>query len=59
MFTSEDRLQVYMVATPAGPLQIVAVPWPRRGGILSREETRGLSIEESAGGNRAAADGGD
>ncbi len=41
-----DRLQVYTVATPAGPLQIVAVPWPRRGGILSREETRGLSIDE-------------
>ena len=41
-----DRLQTYLVPTPAGPLQIVAVPWPRRGGILSREETRGLSIDE-------------
>ena len=41
-----DRLQIYTVPTPGGPLQILAVPWPRRGGILSREETRGLSIDE-------------
>ena len=41
-----DSLQTYSVATPAGPLQIVAVPWPRRGGMLTREEARGLTIDE-------------
>ena len=41
-----DSLQTYTVKTRSGPLQIVAVPWPRRGGILSREDSRGLSIEE-------------
>ncbi len=41
-----DQLQTYTIATPAGPLQIVAVPWPRRGRLLTREESRGLSIDE-------------
>jgi exonuclease SbcD len=41
-----DSLQTYTVTTRSGPLQIVAVPWPRRGGILSREDSRGLSIDE-------------
>ena len=44
-----DRLETKTVATPSGPLQVVAVPWPRRGAILSREETRGLSIDEVRG----------
>ena len=41
-----DRLDTTTVTTRSGPVQIVAVPWPRRGAILSREETRGLSIDE-------------
>ena len=41
-----DNLQTYQVATPAGPLQIVAVPWPRRGRLISREESRGLTIDQ-------------
>ena len=41
-----DKLQIYNVATPSGPLQVLAVPWPRRSAILSREESRGLSIEQ-------------
>ena len=41
-----DSLQNYLVPTPNGPLQILAVPWPRRGGILSRDESRGLTIDE-------------
>ena len=41
-----DNLQIYNIPTRSGPLQILAVPWPRRGGILAREETRGLSIDE-------------
>ena len=41
-----DALQTYRVDTPAGPLQIIAVPWPRRGGLLAREETRGMTIDQ-------------
>ena len=41
-----DNLETYTIPTRDGPLQIVAVPWPRRGGILSRDESRGLSIDE-------------
>ena len=39
-------LQNYLVATAAGPLQILAVPWPRRSSMLSREESRGKSIDD-------------
>ena len=39
-------LQTYTVPTRAGPLQVLAVPWPSRGAMLAREESRGLSIEE-------------
>ena len=41
-----DSLQNYLVPTTNGPIQILAVPWPRRGGLLSREESRGLTIDE-------------
>jgi DNA repair protein SbcD/Mre11 len=41
-----DNLQTYNIPTRDGPLQILAVPWPRRGRMLTREESRGLSIEE-------------
>ena len=41
-----DNLQTYLVQTPVGPLQVVAVPWPRRGRLLTREESRGLTIDE-------------
>lgn len=39
-------LAVYPIATPAGPLQVLAVPWPRRSELLGADETRGLSIDE-------------
>ena len=41
-----SNLQNYTILTKSGPLQVLAVPWPRRSGILSREESRGLTIEE-------------
>ena len=41
-----SNLQNYTIPTKSGPLQVLAVPWPRRSGILSREESRGLTIEE-------------
>lgn len=40
-----SNLQIYPIVTPAGPLQVIAVPWPRRGGMLTREESRGLNID--------------
>ena len=41
-----DQPQTYTVATRNGPLQIVALPWPRRSGLLSREESRGMTIDQ-------------
>ena len=41
-----SRLANHTVSTPAGPVQIVAVPWPTRGAMLARDESRGLSIEQ-------------
>lgn len=41
-----DNLNTYTISTRQGPLQILAVPWPKRSSLLSREESRGLSIEE-------------
>ena len=40
------QLENYLVPTAAGPLQVLAVPWPRRSIMLGREESRGLSLEE-------------
>ena len=40
------RLDNHPVLTPAGPLQVLAVPWPSRGAMLAREESRGLGIEQ-------------
>ena len=41
-----DHLQTYTIPTGKGPLQIVALPWPRRSRLLSREESRGMTIEQ-------------
>ena len=41
-----DRLQNYTVSTRKGPLQILAVPWPRRSGLLSREESHRMTIDQ-------------
>ena len=42
-----DQFQNYAVSTRQGPLQVLAVPWPRRRGLLSREEARGMTIDEA------------
>ncbi|MCE2466279.1 MAG: exonuclease SbcCD subunit D [Dehalococcoidia bacterium] len=39
-------LRTYTIPTKAGPVQIVALPWPNRSKLLAREETRGLNISE-------------
>ena len=41
-----DRLQTTVIPTRGGPVQVVALPWVRRSLIASREETKGLTIDE-------------
>ena len=41
-----DTLKTYLVETADGPVQIVAVPWPRRSGLLAREDSRGMTPEQ-------------
>ena len=41
-----DTLRTYRIQTAAGPVQIVAVPWVRRGAFLAREEMRGLNPDQ-------------
>ena len=41
-----DEITNYCIETPGGPLQITALPWPKRSALLTREDTRGLSIEK-------------
>ena len=38
-----DRPQSTVIETPAGPLQLLAMPWPIRSKILSKEEHQGKS----------------
>ena len=40
--TIGERLATYRVETKSGPLQIVALPWVRRSGILTRDDVRNL-----------------
>ena len=44
-----DRLDTYRVSTGDGPVQIVALPWIRRSGLLASDETRRLSPDEVNG----------
>ena len=41
-----DRLTTTTVHTNDGPLQVVSLPWIRRGAFLAREETRDLTLEQ-------------
>lgn len=41
-----DQLKTYHMQTKSGPLQIVALPWIRRGSLLVLEEHQGRSITE-------------
>ena len=38
-----DRLATHRIETKSGPVQIVALPWIRRGAFLAREDMRGLT----------------
>ena len=41
-----DSIRTHRIETAAGPVQIVAVPWVRRGAFLAREEMRGLNPDQ-------------
>ena len=41
-----DQLQTHVIQTRDGPLQIVAVPWLRRSRLLSREESKSMTIDD-------------
>jgi exonuclease SbcD len=41
-----DNLQTTLIKTHSSPIQIISLPWPRKGTILSRDETRGLNIDQ-------------
>ncbi len=42
-----ERLGTHVVETPAGPVQIVSVPWIRRSQFLASEERSGLTIDQT------------
>ena len=44
--TTAERLGVYRVETPSGPLQVLALPWIRRSALLAREDVRSLPYEQ-------------
>lgn len=44
--TIADRPRLHVVATPAGPLQIIALPWVTRHTLLTRDELRGASFAQ-------------
>jgi exonuclease SbcD len=44
--TVGNQLFNYLIETRSGPVQILAVPWVRRSGFLTRDETRGLAPEQ-------------
>jgi exonuclease SbcD len=47
--TVANQPQSYRIETRKGPLQIVALPWVRRSKLLSREDTKNLSLDEING----------
>ena len=44
--TVAERFGAHRVETRSGPLQVVALPWIRRGQLLAREEHQGAPIDE-------------
>lgn len=40
------ELATHRVDTPAGPAQVVALPWIRTAAFMARDESRGLTMEE-------------
>lgn len=41
-----SRLETHCIQTRSGPVQVLTLPWVNRSALLTREETRNLSIEQ-------------
>jgi exonuclease SbcD len=41
-----NRPEVYRIPTNSGAIQIVSLPWPRRGALLTKEETKNLTFDQ-------------
>jgi len=44
--TVANQAESYRVDTKKGPLQVVAMPWVRRSKLLTRDETKNLSLDQ-------------
>ena len=44
--TVANRAGTYRLETKSGPVQVVALPWARRNALLSREETKNLTMAQ-------------
>ena len=44
--TVANRPGTYHIETRAGPLQVVALPWARRSALLSRDDTKNLTLDQ-------------
>jgi len=41
-----NRPDIYCIPTSSGTVQIVSLPWPRRGALLSKEESKNLDFDQ-------------
>ena len=41
-----NRPDIYRIPTSSGTVQIVSLPWPRRGALLSKEESKNLDFDQ-------------
>ena len=41
-----SKPETYKITTPGGAIQVVAIPWLRRSSLLSREDSKNLSLEQ-------------
>ena len=46
IYVSSNRPDIYNIPTASGTVQIVSLPWLRRSTLLSREDTKNLSMEQ-------------
>ena len=41
-----NKAETHVIETKSGPIQVITIPWARRSNLLTREETKGLSLEK-------------
>ena len=40
-----NKAETHVIETKSGPIQVITIRWARRSNLLTREETKGLSLE--------------